>query len=471
MNYKNLNTFLLGHGVCLAFLLSTMFFGCTAENDASALACFTVDCDAMGEYSSDSKHDRNNGGNGGPDDCNFYESYPYLPCNSDYEGKTLFSQMDRTIYVCERDASSGYSNWNPYYNMSKCSDYKKSYKSSSSFSERYSSNSKEKDIPNDCETLHSDLKNLECNSSMYGTVLYVVSEETIYACEYTAFLMDYTWVNHPEIKSCKEYTPQGFSSSSSKPKSSLSSSAKQSSSSSVKQTSSSSVKQTSSSSSKPVSSSSDSFFTLISRSSPQQCGDFWCGPEHNNIVNIPLYGDNTNTAEWESYNDNDEGGMSEFRFPVDRGNEYSYTAFDPVIEYCDGICGSVTLGKGVAMSAYAGLYLDVANGDSYGINVIDWGGICITYQVSEIAPIIEIVPADESITKNIDNYVFLLDASKTVADIPWEDFKQEKGGKYYPADLYDILSQVRFISIAWKGKDSEKQEFNITSIGRYGSCN
>ena len=120
---------------------------------------------------------------------------------------------------------------------------------------------------------------------------------------------------------------------------------------------------------------------------------------------------------------------------------------------------------------YAGLFLDVANGDSYGANVIDWGGICITYQVSEIAPIIEIVPADESLTGGIDNYIVRLDASKTVADIFWEDFKQEMGGKYAFVDLYDVLAQLKIIRIAWRGKDREKAEFNITSIGRYGSCN
>ena len=463
MNYKKLNSFLIGHGAYLAFLSSTMFFGCVAENDMSALSCFTVDCDAMGENDEDSGHnDRNKSGSDGPDDCDFYESYPYLSCDRDNEGKTLFSRMDRTIYVCEKDAVSGYSNWNPYYNMSKCNDYKKIVRSSSSSSEKSSSSSKEKDIPNDCETLHSDLKNLECNSSRYGTVLYVVSEETIYACEFTAFLMDYTWVNHPELKSCKDYTPQGLSSSST-PKSSSSS----------KQLSSSSITKTSSSSAKQPSSSSSNFFTLISSSSsPQRCGDFWCGPEHNYIVSFPLYDGNTNTTEWDSYTDNVDGGISEFSFPVERGNVYSDKAFDPIFEYCDGICGAVTLGSGTMSGpGYAGLFLDVANGDSYGANVIDWGGICITYQVSKIAPIIEIVPADESLTGGIDNYIVRLDASKTVADIFWEDFKQEMGGKYAFVDLYDVLAQLKIIRIAWRGKDRKKAEFNITSIGRYGSCN
>ena len=59
----------------------------------------------------------------------------------------------------------------------------------------------------------------------------------------------------------------------------------------------------------------------------------------------------------------------------------------------------------------------------------------------------------------------------TVADIFWEDFKQEMGGKYAFVDLYDVLAQLKIIRIAWRGKDREKAEFNITSIGRYGSCN
>ena len=52
---------------------------------------------------------------------------------------------------------------------------------------------------------------------------------------------------------------------------------------------------------------------------------------------------NENTGYWFSFSDDAEGGRSTITWPVPMGNEYTEDVLDPVIDYCEGICGSVEL--------------------------------------------------------------------------------------------------------------------------------
>ena len=152
------------------------------------------------------------------------------------------------------------------------------------------------------------------------------------------------------------------------------------------------------------------------------------------------------------------------------GNAYSDDALDPVIDFCGGLCGSITLG-GPYKYPFTGIGFNVSGEAQQGENISAWGGVCITYKSTGIAPKIEVAPADEATVTEYNNPMAKLKiaASPVTENAAWDAFKQENGwGK--KVELETVLAGVAAVKVKFSGKDGESTEFLISEFGAYGKC-
>ena len=203
----------------------------------------------------------------------------------------------------------------------------------------------------------------------------------------------------------------------------------------------------------------------------------WCGPDHDYRIDtgIDAAGED-NSGYWFDFGDSGDGGASKITWPVPRGNEYDNNAFDPVIDYCKGVCGTFTLDKGsLTYDPFVGVGFSVGGYDNLGkpipIDASSWGGICIVY-TSDVTASLELGLGDnldESI--GYDNPFASLSKSTTsvLKDIPWSSFKQAGWGKR-TLSTSQIVESVATVKFKIQAKTGTTGEFKILAVGRNGSC-
>ncbi|MDY6285137.1 MAG: T9SS type A sorting domain-containing protein [Fibrobacter sp.] len=203
--------------------------------------------------------------------------------------------------------------------------------------------------------------------------------------------------------------------------------------------------------------------------------DTWVGANSEYRVETG-FDDGTDTyGYWYDYNDNKETadngpGTSTITWPTAKGNAYSAEAMDPIIDMCGGVCGTATMG-GPYLYPFVGVGFNLSGGDQGGNDISSWGGICIGYKSTGIAPALEIAPADEGTVTGYNNYKASLkiQASEGVVDLPWTSFKQEAswGTK---VDQSVVLASAAAIKFKIAAADGKSTEFNISTIGELGKC-
>jgi hypothetical protein len=196
---------------------------------------------------------------------------------------------------------------------------------------------------------------------------------------------------------------------------------------------------------------------------------------------ITGYDNGTETSGyWFSYSDDIDGGLSTIVWPVTPGNDYDPNAFDPIIMYCGGLCGTAVLDKGSLMyNPFVAVGFNLAGETSMtdftpmAVDASAMGGVCITY-MSEVAPTLQMGLGDQ-VGALIDyaEPTVALPKSKTSTTkfIPWSDFKQPawyKGDlKFTGEQAAKQLVSLKFLMQAAQGSYA----FNIQAIGPYdGSC-
>ena len=202
-----------------------------------------------------------------------------------------------------------------------------------------------------------------------------------------------------------------------------------------------------------------------SSTSSTACGDLWCATRHGNgWVNT---GFNTeDNGYWYEYSDHDDKGNSGFTYPVEPLTGYA-DYFSPIILAYGGIKGTVTLLDGYKYP-YAGIGFDLV-GERVGVDVTDWGGLCLVYQ-STVGFYVKIPVEDEATVVEYDNYRYKLPKKSelTVVDIAWDSFKQ--GGFGTKIDRAEALKKVAAVVLEFNDAVGTPQDFFIQSIGRYGTC-
>lgn len=203
--------------------------------------------------------------------------------------------------------------------------------------------------------------------------------------------------------------------------------------------------------------------------------DTWVGANSEYRVETGFDDGSDTYGYWYDYNDNKETanngpGSSKIVWPVDKGNGYSDEAMDPIIDACGGVCGTATLG-GPYKYPFVGVGFNLSGGVQGPNDISSWGGICIAFKSTGIAPALEIAPADEGTVTGYNNFKASLkiQASEAVVDLPWTSFKQESGWGN-KVDQSVVLASAAAIKFKIAGTEGKSTEFNIAKIGELGKC-
>lgn len=168
-------------------------------------------------------------------------------------------------------------------------------------------------------------------------------------------------------------------------------------------------------------------------------------------------------------------GTTEFTFPAEIDD---WGGLTKIIDHCDGICGTVTMGEwsGVAQEYdhYAAIFFDVKTSEDNGNvakDIRDWKGVCLTYSATGDAHIsVDLSPKNEEFTTKHDNPAKVLPkaASPITVNLAWNDFVREGWGTDVRFD--ELLAEMQSVRVFFKGKTGESVEFNIMQFGAYGNC-
>jgi hypothetical protein len=210
------------------------------------------------------------------------------------------------------------------------------------------------------------------------------------------------------------------------------------------------------------------------------CGDMWCGPNGDPQVLTGLDESPTeNAGYWWSYDDNENGGASKLIWPTALGDLYDENSLTPVIEECGGVCGKYSLDEGILTYSYVGVAFNIGgasrSGTPYIVDASAWKGVCVVY-TSDIDITLEIgLGTDYDKLVAYDNPAATLAAAKntTIKNVTWASFKQQGWGvKDGGEQISGTAASKQIASLKFKlqGKDGSKGNFNIMSVGTYGSC-
>ena len=196
---------------------------------------------------------------------------------------------------------------------------------------------------------------------------------------------------------------------------------------------------------------------------------------------------------WYSYGDDNEGGVSKIKWPVEMCHEYSTCAplfFDSVIEHCLGFCGKALLDQGtLTTKPFIGVGFNIVGETSSTNNTplagdaSAWGGLCVTY-TSDVDLQLEL-GLGEKIDSTISyaNPAVTLPAAKEASILPpkgkngnkvvvsWSDFKQPSW--YNGSVKFDGETAAKqLVAIHFKLQaDSGEYRFNICAVGpKDGIC-
>ena len=171
---------------------------------------------------------------------------------------------------------------------------------------------------------------------------------------------------------------------------------------------------------------------------------------------------------WYEYTDENDKGTSAFTWP-DGIEENAYGNFyGPLVEECGGLKGSITLGEGYEYP-YSGLGFNIWSEKQEGVDITEWGGICLAY-TSSLGFGIELGVANEATVTKYDNYKATVPkaAAATTTDFPWAKFKQGNWGVAVEQSV--VLASTAAIKLKFEGAAGTSGDFFIQQVGSLGKC-
>ena len=236
---------------------------------------------------------------------------------------------------------------------------------------------------------------------------------------------------------------------------------------------------------------------------PEKCGssttvtaktfDTWNGADYVYQVQTGLGNETETNGIWYGYGDDNKGGDSKIKWPVEMCHEYETCTkyyFDAVIEHCGGFCGTARLDQGTsATKPFIGVGFNIVGETSTTNNTpaagdaSAWGGLCVTY-TSDVDLQLEL-GLGETVDSTISyaNPAVTLPAAKEASFLPpkgkngnkvivsWSDFKQPSwyngSVKFDGETAAKQLVNIRFKLQAEPGD----YDFNICAVGpKDGIC-
>lgn len=177
---------------------------------------------------------------------------------------------------------------------------------------------------------------------------------------------------------------------------------------------------------------------------------------------------------WFEFNDSIDSGLSKIIWPVDKGMEGNENSFQPVVDYCQGICGHIILSRAdTTYDPFVGVGFNVVGyaspTDSTPVpgDASAWGGIKISYTCT-FTPVLEL-DLGEDVNKALgnDKPVYRLPKSidGTTKEIPWEEFAQEDWGNGEKITGPEAATKLVAIRFKIQSRDSTEGSFHIYQIG------
>jgi hypothetical protein len=208
------------------------------------------------------------------------------------------------------------------------------------------------------------------------------------------------------------------------------------------------------------------------------CGTFetWHGSDGIYRVETGCTTEMEDGGYWFSYDDAIDGGNSTITWPVPLGNEYDVWAMDPVIDYCQGVCGEFNLDEGnLIYDPFVGVGFNMAGTDRNGELVLadasNMKGVCIAYS-SDVAPSLEMWLGDDKDQKleyDVPYVMLPKSATGVVKEFSWAEFKQAGWGRGETISGEEAAKAIASLKFKIQSKSGLKGRFNIMSIGALGS--
>ncbi|OWU99897.1 T9SS type A sorting domain-containing protein [Fibrobacter sp. UWR2] len=171
---------------------------------------------------------------------------------------------------------------------------------------------------------------------------------------------------------------------------------------------------------------------------------------------------------WYDFTDKGDSGTSVITYPAGiEANSYG-NFYGPLVEAYGGIKASITMGEGYEYP-YAGIGFNIWSEDQEGVDISEWGGICLAYE-STISFGIELAVENEKTVTGYDNYkaTVVKYPSSPAINYPWSKFSQGGWGTEVPID--DVLAKTYAIKLKFEGTAGTSGNFLICQIGSLNQC-
>ena len=171
---------------------------------------------------------------------------------------------------------------------------------------------------------------------------------------------------------------------------------------------------------------------------------------------------------WWDYNDENSGGLSHFIWPSDVKENEMANFYGPLIQSYEGIQGSfILLKKNNVDNPYVGLGFNIWNESQEGVDITEWGGLCIEYRATRDFYLM--LHEEDNLGTDLWGRSLKLSEKMKNVDIPWNDFRQIECCAEYMKLEYTLVKSAS-IKVIFSGPDSTIGDFKITKIGSLGTC-
>ena len=197
----------------------------------------------------------------------------------------------------------------------------------------------------------------------------------------------------------------------------------------------------------------------------------WVGADDGSRAITGLDNGTETSGYWYWYNDKADGGNSRIDWPVEEAEEGDM--LKPVIEACQGLCGTFTLDQGsLDYKPFVVFGFNIAGTETlYGgsatpADISAWGGLCVAYS-STIDIELYLSYGDEkdaAMGYDFPSVTMPMSTEGTVECYRWKQFGIGWGVDPHMDQLVKKAASVQF---RIQGKSGTTGEFNIMSVSSY----
>lgn len=197
----------------------------------------------------------------------------------------------------------------------------------------------------------------------------------------------------------------------------------------------------------------------------------WDGANDGSRVMTGLDNGTGTSGYWYWYDDKADGGNSRIDWPVEEAEEGDM--LKPVIEACQGICGTFILDEGsLDYKPFVGVGFNIAGtelftgGSAVPADISAWGGLCVTYSSTTDIELYLSYGDEKDAAMGYDfpSVTMPISTEGTVECYRWKQFSRGWGMDPHMDQLVKGAASVKF---RIQGKSGTTGEFNIMSVSSY----